>query len=74
LLLRDAIEKIRDEAKKGVHLSCDEMHGHSALGDCLGGDKKDITICQLCEVVNTLLSKIDRLHEGSSKITFRGLP
>lgn len=47
----DEVTAVLEEAKKGVHLFCDEYHVHSALQGCLSGDPKDVQICKLVEVI-----------------------
>jgi len=61
--LEEAINKVYNEAKKLVRVSCDEYHAHSAMKGCLAGDKNAITICKLCEAVNILLSKLDEVRD-----------
>jgi len=44
----EEIENIKSEYSKNVKVDCDENHAHSALKNCLGGDKESIIICKLC--------------------------
>lgn len=61
MLTRQEVKDIFDKAKARVHVSCDEMHGHSALDGCIGPkkpkDKDAVTICKLVEHIR----RIDRL-------------
>jgi len=57
------IEKILEEAKKKVKLSCDEYHAHSAQGGCLYGPEDAITICKLCEEIRWIRYNIEKFNQ-----------
>lgn len=71
--LREAVRKIHKEVVDRAKVDCDEAHRHSALGGCIAGDPDVVTICKLCESINILLAKIDKLQEGLGNIHFRGM-
>jgi len=47
----EELKAIRSSILERVELVCNEYHDHSALGGCLDGDPKDITILKLIEVI-----------------------
>lgn len=61
----EEIENIKSEYSKNVKVDCDENHAHSALKNCLGGDKESIIICKLCESLIHLKETIRKLEELS---------
>jgi len=61
----EALEALRAQALRGVWVSCNEFHAHSALEGCLQGNAKDITILKLIETVirerNVIREVVDKL-------------
>jgi len=55
------IQKIHDNAKKKVRVSCCENHYHTA--DCLHGDPTSITICKLCEDLKNIRSQLQIIKD-----------
>lgn len=51
------------EAKKDISVSCDENHAHSALTDCLVGDKHAINVCKLYEKILLLQDPVFKLNK-----------
>jgi hypothetical protein len=45
------LQEIKKDAIARVRVGCDEMHRHTAVGDCLVGESKDVTILKLIETV-----------------------
>ncbi|KKK64802.1 hypothetical protein LCGC14_2980540 [marine sediment metagenome] len=48
-MTNDQLDEMHEEAKKGVKVSCDDYHPHSARDGCLSGDPMAIAVCVLCE-------------------------
>lgn len=48
------VKEVFEEFKKKVSASCDEMPGRSARRGGVSGDRRDVLICQLCEIIEYL--------------------
>jgi hypothetical protein len=68
-MTKKEVKKIWDRAKKGVSVSCDEYHSHSAERGCLSAkkDKRDIDICKLCEHIMGLYDRMERARKTLDK-------
>jgi len=55
------IKEIKEKYGKKLRLSCCEHHAHSYK--CMSGNKKDILICELCDELMSIKTKILKIVE-----------
>jgi hypothetical protein len=58
MMTKDELDSIFHAAQARVRVACDEYHQHTASGDCLLGDERDIAICRLAEELYDIRSKV----------------